>query len=85
MMDLTNNMLSDDMLEAVSGGTATETDELTALLGVDKYSLSEALKAYGVTGTALFSANNYANSYVLADGTVLSHAELIKRIKEQKG
>lgn len=81
MMNMTEHMLSDDMMDAVSGGTATETDELTALLGVDKYSLNETLKAYGVTGTALFSANNKENTYVLADGSTISHTQLIERIK----
>lgn len=85
MTNLSNHMLSDDMLEAVNGGTATETDELVSLLGVDKYSINEALKEYGVTGTALLSANNMGNAYVLADGSTISHEKLVELIKSRKG
>lgn len=83
-MDKHGMALSDDMLDSVSGGTADETEQLMELLGVDKYSLSEALKAYGVTGTAFFSANNYGNSYALKDGTTISHDALVKLIKDRK-
>ncbi len=85
MMNMPNNMISDDMLETVNGGTAAETDELVSLLGVDKYSLNDALKDYGVTGTALLSANNMSNMYVLADGSTITHEKLIELIKSRKG
>ncbi len=84
-MDDRNCMLSDDELSVVNGGTAEETDELTALLGVDRFSLNDALKAYGVSGTALFSSNSYANMYTLEGGGTITHTELIRRIKESKG
>ena len=74
--------LSDEELEAASGGTQEEIDELKALLGTDDDGLGEALKKVGIDGYMLGNSYWFNNLYFDSSrpGETITHAEVKARI-----
>ena len=78
--------LKDEQLDAASGGTAEEIEELKALLGVDEDGLYEQLKKVGVDGYMMGDSYWFKNLYYdkEVEGGQITHEELLRRIRHYK-
>ena len=84
--DLFAAELSDEELDAASGGTKEELDELLRLTGVDEDHLFEALQKVGVDGYIIGDSYWFNNIYTDREAPEgrISHQELVQRINVYK-
>ncbi len=81
--DLQSCELSDETLDAASGGTDAQTAELMQLTGLDEDHLFDALSEGGVGFMMLASGNNLGNVYFDRNGGgAISHEELVARLNQ---
>ncbi len=84
--DFLASELSDEQLDATSGGTQMEIDELVRLTGLDEDHLFDALQKVGINFMMLTSGQSTKNIYIDRDveGGAVSHQEVVQRLNIYK-